>query len=53
MRSGYDLFGIPVEEHIFMIVVPALVLGMHEALATLAEPTPATETASTHPADDD
>lgn len=31
-RTGIDLFGIPIEEHIFMIVVPALVLGFHETL---------------------
>ena len=52
MRSGYDLFGIPIEEHIFMIVVPALVLGFHEAMGAVAESTPA-ETSSTQPADDD
>jgi len=34
MRTGYDLVGIPIEEHIFMIVVPALVIGLHEALQT-------------------
>ena len=32
MRTGVDLLGIPVEEHIFMVVVPALVVGLHEAL---------------------
>jgi lycopene cyclase domain-containing protein len=37
MRTGYDLFGIPIEEHIFMVVVPAFVLGMHEAIGTLAD----------------
>ncbi|WP_144921780.1 lycopene cyclase domain-containing protein [Halorubrum salsamenti] len=36
MRTGYDLFGIPVEEHLFMIVVPALVLGVHETIRTLS-----------------
>ncbi|WP_368409461.1 lycopene cyclase [Halovenus salina] len=36
MRTGYDLFGIPIEEHIFMLVVPGLVIGMHEAIQTLA-----------------
>jgi len=41
MRTGYELFGIPIEEHIFMIVVPALVLGLHETLQVVAaEPTP-------------
>ena len=33
LRTGVDLAGIPVEEHLFMIVVPALVLGIHETLS--------------------
>jgi lycopene cyclase domain-containing protein len=33
MRTGVELLGIPVEEHIFMIVVPAVVLGIHETLS--------------------
>lgn len=32
LRTGVDLLGIPVEEHLFMVVVPALVLGVHETL---------------------
>ena len=36
MRTGYDLFGIPIEEHLFMIVVPALVVGFHETIRTLS-----------------
>ena len=32
LRTGVDLLGIPIEEHIFMIVVPALVVGLHETL---------------------
>ncbi len=36
MRTGYELFGIPIEEHIFMIVVPALVLGIHETIRTVS-----------------
>ena len=36
MRTGYDLFGIPIEEHLFMIVVPALVLGFHETIKTVS-----------------
>lgn len=32
MRTGYDLFGIPIEEHAFIVIVPALVLGFHEAI---------------------
>jgi lycopene cyclase domain-containing protein len=32
LRTGIDLFGIPLEEHLFMLVVPALVIGFHETL---------------------
>ena len=32
LRTGVDLLGIPIEEHIFMIVVPALIIGMHETI---------------------
>jgi len=32
MRTGVELLGIPLEEHVFMIVVPAVVLGIHETL---------------------
>ena len=32
LRTGIDLLAIPIEEHLFMIVVPALVLGIHETL---------------------
>lgn len=38
MRTGYDLFGIPIEEHVFMVVVPALVIGIHETIRTVSEP---------------
>lgn len=37
-RTGYDLFGIPVEEHLFMVVVPALVIGFHETLRAVDGP---------------
>ena len=30
MRTGVELLGIPIEEHIFIVVVPAFVLGIHE-----------------------
>jgi len=30
VRTGVDLLGIPIEEHVFMVVVPALVLALHE-----------------------
>lgn len=33
LRIGVDLLGIPIEEHIFMIVVPALVIAFHETLS--------------------
>lgn len=32
LRTGIDLLGIPLEEHLFMLVVPALVLGIHETV---------------------
>ncbi|GGJ00148.1 hypothetical protein GCM10008995_07490 [Halobellus salinus] len=35
LRTGVDLAGIPVEEHLFMVVVPALVVGIHETLSEL------------------
>ena len=33
LRTGVDLLGVPIEEHIFMLVVPAMVIGAHESLA--------------------
>lgn len=38
MRTGYDLFEIPIEEHVFMVVVPALVIGIHETIRAVSEP---------------
>jgi lycopene cyclase domain-containing protein len=35
LRTGIEFLGIPLEEHIFMVVVPALVLGIHENLTDL------------------
>jgi lycopene cyclase domain-containing protein len=32
LRTGVELVGIPIEEHLFMLVVPALVVGLHETL---------------------
>ncbi len=32
LRTGVDLLGIPLEEHLFMVVVPAFVLALHETL---------------------
>jgi len=45
MRTGVDLFGIPIEEHLFMIVVPALVLGIHETIRGQSRDTPPEEQA--------
>jgi lycopene cyclase domain-containing protein len=36
-RTGIDLLGIPIEEHLFMVVVPALVVGVHETRRRWAE----------------
>ncbi|QCJ48478.1 lycopene cyclase domain-containing protein [Haloprofundus sp. MHR1] len=30
LRTGVELLGIPLEEHIFIVVVPSLVVGIHE-----------------------
>ncbi|MFB6207182.1 MAG: lycopene cyclase [Haloglomus sp.] len=30
LRTGVELLGIPLEEHLFMLVVPAFVVGVHE-----------------------
>jgi lycopene cyclase domain-containing protein len=35
LRVGVDLLGIPVEEHAFIIVVPALVIAVHETLTSV------------------
>lgn len=32
LRTGVDLFGIPLEEHLFMVVVPALVVAFAETV---------------------
>jgi lycopene cyclase domain-containing protein len=32
VRTGVDLLGIPLEEHLFMLVVPAMVVGAHETI---------------------
>jgi len=38
LRTGVDFLAIPIEEHLFMIVVPALVLGIHETLTATDSP---------------
>jgi lycopene cyclase domain-containing protein len=35
MRTGVELLGIPLEEHIFILVVPAMVVGTYESLRKL------------------
>ncbi|WP_372911441.1 lycopene cyclase domain-containing protein [Salinigranum sp.] len=35
LRTGVEVLGIPVEEHLFMLVVPAMVVGTHESLRRL------------------
>lgn len=30
LRTGIDILGIPLEEHLFIVVVPALVIAVHE-----------------------
>ena len=32
LRTGIDIAGIPIEEHLFMAVVPGLVIGIHETI---------------------
>ncbi len=32
LRTGIDIAGIPLEEHLFMAVVPGLVIGIHETI---------------------
>jgi len=51
MRTGHGLFGIPVEEHVFMIVVPALVLGLHETIRGIAGHNPSVDQQAAYPPD--
>jgi lycopene cyclase domain-containing protein len=37
MRTGIEVAGIPIEEHLFMFVVPSMVVGTAEALEELEE----------------
>jgi lycopene cyclase domain-containing protein len=37
MRTGIDLLGIPIEEHLFMLIVPTMVVGVHETLGDLLD----------------
>ncbi|MFB6361561.1 MAG: lycopene cyclase [Halobacteriales archaeon] len=38
LRTGIEFVGIPLEEHLFMVVVPALVIGIHETLTSDPDP---------------
>ncbi len=35
LRTGVEIAGIPLEEHLFMLVVPSMVVGTHELLASV------------------
>jgi len=35
LRTGVEVLGIPIEEHLFIVVVPSLVLGVHETIRSL------------------
>lgn len=37
LRTGVELLGIPLEEHVFMLLVPTMVVGVHETLRKLDE----------------
>ncbi|MES3517740.1 MAG: lycopene cyclase domain-containing protein [Natronomonas sp.] len=37
LRTGVEIAGIPLEEHLFMFLVPSMVVGTHEALESLFE----------------
>jgi lycopene cyclase domain-containing protein len=37
LRTGVEFLGIPIEEHLFMFVVPAMVVGTHESLRRLLD----------------
>jgi lycopene cyclase domain-containing protein len=53
MRTGVELLGIPVEEHLFIVVVPLFVLGIHETLHDVAPAPGATAGAADTPSGDD
>ncbi|QDX40592.1 lycopene cyclase domain-containing protein [Salarchaeum sp. JOR-1] len=37
LRTGVDVLGIPLEEHLFIVVVPAFVVAVHETLHSSKE----------------
>lgn len=40
LRTGVELLGVPIEEHIFMLLVPSMVVATHETLRKLDDRTP-------------
>ncbi|MFC7215756.1 lycopene cyclase domain-containing protein [Saliphagus sp. GCM10025334] len=40
LRTGYEVGGIPIEEHLFMAVVPGLVIAFHETIFGSSAATP-------------
>jgi lycopene cyclase domain-containing protein len=40
LRTGVELLGVPIEEHIFMILVPSMVVATHETLRRFDETRP-------------
>jgi len=47
LRTGIEFAGIPLEEHIFMLVVPAMVVGTHESLKKILDTEGTDETTQT------
>ena len=37
LRTGVDVAEIPLEEHLFMLVVPSMVIGVHETIRDVLE----------------
>lgn len=37
LRTGVEVAGIPIEEHLFMLVVPSMVIGAHETLCEVVD----------------
>ncbi len=37
LRTGVEIAGIPLEEHLFMLVVPSMVIGVHETLCEVRD----------------
>ena len=48
LRTGVELLGVPVEEHVFMFLVPAMVVGTHESLRKFLGEDAGPERASGH-----